>query len=179
MPRGENRIGEACSMIESRMTAAGDLCFADIEDELNAILRAEWQRLNADEEAQRFYRSVFDRTGEEGFYSHPDRVRGQGEQPTWTPNEAYIQAHERMWGAAARHLESLGLQLDAPFRELFYSSREYQDTASDHRRVFFGQFCDAGGTPVTAFMLTVPHSHDEFRFLVPLRISISHGSDHG
>jgi hypothetical protein len=167
-------------MIEASTPACTGVPFSDIENRVNELLRDAWRTLNSDEAAQCYYRAVFDRTGEEGFYSDADRVRGNGEQPTWSPNEAYIQAHERMWAPADRYLASVGLQLDAPFRELFYSSREYKDTPSDHRRVFFGQFCNNDGVPVTAFMLTVPHSHDEFRFLVPLRISLSKRSpDHG
>jgi hypothetical protein len=171
--------GATCAMrgmTESANAAHTRISCRDVEDRVNALLHDAWRKLNADRAALCFYRSIFDRTGEEGFYSDPDRVSGSGEQPTWSPNEAYIQAHERMWQPVAEFLASVGLQLDAPFRELFYSSREYKDTLSDHRRVFFGQFCDVQGTPVTAFMLTVPHSHDEFRFLVPMRIAISQRS---
>jgi hypothetical protein len=163
-------------MFESASAEHTGITFRDVEERVNALLHDAWRKLNADAAALRFYHSIFDRTGEEGFYSDPDRVRGSGELPTWSPNEAYIQAHERMWKPVDKFLASVGLQLDAPFRELFYSSREYQDTISDHRRVFFGQFCDEQGVPVTAFMLTVPHSHDEFRFLVPMRIAISQRS---
>lgn len=163
-------------MIESANAAHARVSIRDVEDRVNALLHDAWRKLNTDQAALRFYGSIFDRTGEEGFYSDPDRVRASGEQPTWSPNEAYIQAHERMWQPVEEFLASVGLQLDAPFRELFYSSREYKDTVSDHRRVFFGQLCDDQRVPVTAFMLTVPHSHDEFRFLVPMRISISRRS---
>jgi len=143
---------------------------------VNAILRQAWRQLNEDRDAQRYYSSIFDRTGEEGFYSASDRLRGEGEMPTWSPNEAYIQSHEAMWEPVTRYLAGLGLRMQGTFRDLFRFSREYRDTETEHRRVFWGQLETAQGRPLTAFMLTVPHSHECFRYSVPMIVRLSESS---
>jgi len=152
------------------------LDFSQIEAHVNQILRREWRKLTSNPETQAYYGAIFDHTVEEGFYCKPHRAKEPGEIPTQGPNEAYMQSHEKMWEAVDRYLESVDLQLEAGFRELFPSSREYEDSEAQHRRVFWGQLCNAAGQPVTAFMLTVPHSHECFRYFAPLEISLSNSS---
>ena len=146
---------------------------ADVERTVNEILRREWHDLISSPDAVAYYSSIFDRTVDEGFYSDPNRVRGHGETPTWGPNEAYIRSHEKMWEPVDRYLESVHLKLESTFHELFFSSREYEDSETEHRRVFWGQLCDRDGRAVTAFMLTVPHSHECFRYSAAIQIALS------
>ncbi len=157
----------------TRESTGSRVDFAAVESAVNEILDREWRNLVSDPEAQARYARHFDRTVEEGFYEDPRRRGDSLPPPGARPNEAYILAHEAMWEPVDRYLETVGWTLDRSFRELFASSREYEDTATEHRRVFFGQFLDPDGRPVTAFMLTVPHSHAGFRFSTPMLIGLS------
>jgi hypothetical protein len=148
----------------------GDILrFAEIEADVNEILAREWRELSSNPEARARYGAIFERTVEDGFYLDADRH----EAPGAGPNAAYIQSHEEMWQPVDRYLESVGLRLEANFRDLFPASHEYEDTETEHRRVFWGQLCNLRGTPVTAFILTVWHSHERFHFSAPMRVSLS------
>jgi hypothetical protein len=150
-------------------------CFVEIEARMNEILGQEWQELVSDPEAQAYYGSIFERSVEGGFYSDPQRGNVPGQLPASGPNEAYIQSHEKMWEAVDRYLAAVDLKLEGAFRHLFSSSREYEDSETEHRRVFCGQLCNAEGKPLTSFMLTVPHSHERFRYSAPMQIALSKG----
>lgn len=149
------------------------LCLTTIEAAINEILHSEWAQLISDPAAESRYGSIFDRSVEVGFYDDRHRAHDTQPHPDAKPNEAYIQAHEAMWQPVDRYLDSVGLRLGCTFRQLFLSSREYEDSAIEHRRVFFGEMTDARGRGITAFMLTVPHSHECFRFSMPMRIALS------
>src|SRR5215467_8758081 len=119
---------------------------------------------------------LFDRTQEAGFYADKSQVRGHGEQPTWARNPAYMNSLEELWVGAAARLDQDGLSLKTSLRDLFPSSREYHDSENDHHRVFYEQLVDKETqTPKTAFMLTVPHSHDGFRYVEAPVIRLSEG----
>jgi hypothetical protein len=148
-------------------------CFATIEANVNRILHTEWERLCSSSESRAFFSAIFERTVAEGFYADPGR--SSGGIPSGGPNEAYLSSHLQMWEPVERYLESLGLRLEATFRDLFGVSREFEDSPTEHRRVFWGQLCDGAG-PVTAFMLTVPHSHECFRYSAPMHILLSRSS---
>lgn len=140
--------------------------FVRLEREINDILREACQLLMSSPARVEHFSSLFDRTYETGFYTDNSDVRGHGEQPTWSPNPAYMNSLEEIWVGAAARLDEEGLSLEKSLRELFPSSREYHDLENDHRRVFSGQLVDKGTqVPQTFFMLTVPHSHDGFRYV--------------
>ena len=92
--------------------------FAEIEADVNEILAREWRELCSNPEARARYGAIFERTVEDGFYLDPDRH----EAPGAGPNAAYIQSHEEMWQPVDRYLESVGLRLEASFRDLFPAS---------------------------------------------------------
>jgi hypothetical protein len=140
----------------------------EVEARVNEILRRQWNELSSNPATQAYYRAIFDRTVEEGFYSDPNRASGEGSGSG--PNEAYLLSHEKMWEAVDGYLKAMHLKVDGTFRELFFSSREYEDSETEHRRVFCGHLCNFEGRPVTAFMLTVPHSHRSFRYPTPMQI---------
>lgn len=150
-------------------SGADVLRFAAIEADVNEILTREWRALGSNPEARAHYGAIFERTVEDGFYLEPNR----SETPAAGPNAAYIQSHEEMWEPVDRYLESVGLRLEANFRDLFPASHEYEDLETEHRRVFWGQLCNLQGRPVTAFILTVWHSHERFHYSAPMRISLS------
>lgn len=148
--------------------------FAGLEQELNEILSRACEALMGSPAKVKHFAGLFDRTHESGFYTNSDRIRGQGEQPTWSPNPAYIDSLEEMWTEAAARLEQRGLALEKGLRELFFTSHEYHDRENDHRRVFHGHLVDKQtGVPRTFFMLTVPHSHDGFRYVDAPAIRLS------
>lgn len=145
-----------------------------LELELNAILAEACHGLMSSRARVEHFASLFDRTHEAGFYAAGGPVRGEGEQPTWKPNPAYIDSLEEMWTGVEECLDRRGLALESPLRELFFTSHEYHDRVNDHRRVFHGQVVDkVSGIPRTFFMLTVPHSHDGFRYVEPPVIRLS------
>src|SRR5271169_4806823 len=112
--------------------------FKLIEARVNEILDASCQQLLADRAKRDYYASLFDRSSETGFYAQGDGPRGEGEQPTWAPNPAYMDSLEEMWIPVAAFLEQSGLVLEKTLRELFFLSPEYKDRAADHRRIFHG-----------------------------------------
>jgi len=148
--------------------------YRHVESEINAILTAACDRLMSDEEKVAHYSQLFDRSSESGFYASPNAPRGEGEQPTWSPNPAYMDSIEELWIPVEGKLKDYGLALEKTLRELFYLSHEYKDRKQDHRRVFHGQFVDIErGVPVTYFMMSIPHSHDGFRYVTAPQIQIS------
>jgi hypothetical protein len=137
-----------------------------LERELNQVLSTACGELMGSPPRVEHFARLFDRTHESGFYTQSSGVRGQGEQPTWSPNPAYIDSLEEIWVGAAECLDRRGLALDKSLRELFFTSHEYHDRENDHRRVFHGHLVEREtGVPRTFFMLTVPHSHDGFRYV--------------
>ena len=156
--------------------------FAALERHINdRLARARDEIMSRPEEVER-YQSMFDRSGETGFYDPSGPIRGEGEQPDWQPNPAYMRSLEAIWepqeGQGWESTEELlraqGLRLERSLYELFFESREYEDTEHAHRRVFSGHIVDAeSGIPVTFFMLTVPHSHERFELSTAPEISIS------
>ncbi len=148
--------------------------FQQLESEMNTILSSACARLMSDDEKVAYYSSLFDRTSESGFYASAAGPRGEGEQPTWSPNPAYMDSLEELWIDVEAKLAESGLTLEKTLRELFYLSHEYMDQTADHRRVFHGQLIDVErGKPVTYFMLSIPHSHAGFRYITPPYIQIS------
>lgn len=148
--------------------------FATLEQELNEILSKACRELMSSPAKVEQFGRLFDRTHETGFYREGGDVRGQGEQPTWSPNPAYMDSIEEIWTEADARLEESDLALEKSLRELFFSSHEYQDRENDHRRVFHGHLIDkTTGIPRTFFMLTVPHSHDGFRYVDAPSIRLS------
>jgi hypothetical protein len=152
---------------QQRRTQPGaESLFVRLEREINDIMREACQLLMSSPSKVEHFSRLFDRTQEAGFYADKSQVRGHGEQPTWAPNPAYMNSLEEIWVGAAARLDEEGLSLETSLRDLFSSSREYHDRENDHRRVFYGQLIDhATRIPKTAFMLTVPHSHDGFRYV--------------
>lgn len=153
--------------------AAGTIGCSEIEARINEILRQEWNALSSNPERKAYYSAIFEQTVEGGFYSDPRRSNRDGEAPTSDPNEAYIRCHEEMWEKVDVYLSSLPLALETGFRELFPSSREYEDSETEHRRVFRGRLCDSAGRPVATFALTVPHSHQRFRISAPMQLALA------
>jgi hypothetical protein len=153
--------------------------FAVLESEVNTALALAWREIVADPARVERYQSMFDRAGEAGFYGPDSLVKGQGEQPTWQPNPAYMKSLEAMWegdgdGSCSQLLGSRGLALERSLYELFFVSREYEDTENHHRRVFNGHVLDVrSGRPLTFFMLTVPHSHERFELTTAPVVAIS------
>jgi hypothetical protein len=145
--------------------------FAALEQEVNDRFQRSRDAIMGEPAQVERYQSMFDRSGESGFYDPNGPIRGEGEQPTWEPNPAYIRSLEAMWdategddwGSSEELLASHGLKLERSLYELFFDSREYEDTEHVHRRVFFGHIVQSeDDKPVTFFMLTVPHSHERF-----------------
>lgn len=134
----------------------------DVERKINEILRGKCEEILSDSAQVRYFSSIFDRTSEEGFYTSVEGPAGKGEKPTWSPNEAYMQSAERMWEPVLEYIAVTELQTDKSLRDLFPETREYKDTETNHRRVFFGQLCNNQREPITAFMLTIAHSHEKF-----------------
>lgn len=158
---------------QSRSTTQRPSC-AGLERELNAVLSQACHELMGSQARVEHFANMFDRTHEAGFYAAGGPVRGQGEQPTWKPNPAYIDSLEEMWTGVEECLDGRGLALEKTLRELFFTSHEYHDRVNDHRRVFHGQLLEKeSGIPRTFFMLTVPHSHDGFRYVEPPVIRLS------
>ncbi len=153
--------------------------FAIVEGELNAAMERAYSAILSDPDRVAEYSAMFDRSGESGFYGPESPVKGRGEQPTWQPNPAYMRSLEAIWegdeeGSAERLLARSGVVLERSLYDLFFDSREYEDTEHNHRRVFSGQILEAdGGRPLTFFMLTVPHSHERFELTTPPVIAIS------
>lgn len=134
-----------------------------LEHDINDILHRAWLALMNDPAACGRYSALFDRTVEGQFYAAPNQVKGEGEQPTWAPNPAYMQSLEFLWEGCEPLLTTNGLGLEKPLREAFYESREYKDFDDVHRRVFVGQLLDTStGIPSTLYLLSVPHSHAGF-----------------
>ncbi len=146
--------------------------FDALEKKINSILENEFVALANDSARLAHYSSLFDRRSEDGFYRTLEGPRGLGEQPTWHPNEAYMQSIEAMWQPVGALLNEHGLRASQSLRESFPSTREYQDFPAVHRRVFIGQFVQ-NEKPITLFMLTVPHSHEKFHYSQAPIISIS------
>lgn len=158
------------------LKATKDYQFNAIEDEINQILNEACQIMLATEDKVSYYSSLFDRSSETGFYSGKKGPRGEGEQPTWAPNPAYMDSLEELWVPVDEKLKKYGLTLEKPLRELFYQSHEYKDKKSDHRRVFHGQLVDMENRkPVTYFMINIPHSHTHFNYVRPPQIQIASG----
>jgi hypothetical protein len=154
--------------------AAEQRSLVGLEQELNEILSKACEELMGSPARVEHFAGLFDRSHETGFYANTDRIRGQGEQPTWSPNPAYIDSLEEMWTEAAARLDQRGLALEKGLRDLFFTSHEYHDRENDHRRVFHGHLVDkVTGIPRTFFMLTVPHSHDGFRYVDAPAIRLS------
>lgn len=150
------------------------LDFAALESEINTLLHTACERMMSDAGQVEHYRSLFDRSSESGFYSGEDGPRGEGERPDWAPNPAYMSSLEKLWEPVAVRLESDGLTLEKSLRDLFFLSHEYRDRDTDHRRVFHGQLVDAErGVPVSYFLLSIPHSHEDFRYVTAPEIQIS------
>jgi hypothetical protein len=150
------------------------VCFKTLETDLNEILRGELGKLMADRKRVNHFARLFDRTSENNFYTGAHGPQGVGEQPTWAPNPAYMDSLEELWLPVEEKLREFGLGLEKSLRDLFYLSHEYKDQDQDHRRVFHGQLIDiARGTPVTYFMINIPHSHAGFQYLVPPAIQIA------
>jgi hypothetical protein len=155
--------------------------FASVEAEINSRLAVAWDAIMSDAERVAAYQAMFDRSGEAGFYDPEGPVKGRGEQPSWEPNPAYIKSLEAMWypdggrwQSSQEVLDGHALKLERTLYELFFDSREYEDTEHVHRRVFSGHIVDdASGRPVTFFMLTVPHSHERFELSTAPVIAIS------
>ena len=153
--------------------------FAVLESEVNTALARAWREIVADPARVEQYQSMFDRTSEAGFYGPDGPIKGQGEQPTWQPNPAYMKSLEAMWegdedGSCSHLLASRELALERSLYELFFVSREYEDSENHHRRVFNGHVLDArSGRPLTFFMLTVPHSHERFELTTAPVVAIS------
>jgi len=151
-----------------------DVGLQTLESEVNELLESVCGELMADAERVEYYAGLFDRTMESGFYSGRGGPKGAGEQPTWAPNPAYMDSLEELWKPVDEALARHGLVLEKSLRDLFYESREYKDQRLDHRRVFHGQLMDKkNGVAVTYFMMSIPHSHETFRYLMPPRIQIS------
>lgn len=137
-----------------------------LERELNELLKTRWMLLNDDIKIQQKFISTFDQGNHHRM--------GIGEKPTWSPNEAYMSSLEWLWQPAEEQLNHYNLAIDASLRNLFQESREYLDDETEHRRIFYGQIVDAPTKfGITAFMLTVPHSHRCFCYPAPVTIQIS------
>lgn len=64
--------------------------------------------------------------------------------------------------------------LEKSLRELFYLSHEYEDNVDCHRRVFHGHVVHGElATPITYFMMTVPHSHTRFEYVGAPRVQLA------
>jgi hypothetical protein len=157
--------------------------FAALERQINDRFVESRDKIMGDPAQIEKYQAMFDRTGEEGFYDEGGPIRGEGEQPTWEPNPAYMKSLEAMWeaqegdgwGSSEELLAANGLKLERTLYELFFDSREYEDTEHVHRRVFYGHIVDTETkVPVTFFMLTVPHSHERFELSTAPVMVISH-----
>lgn len=137
-----------------------------LEQRLNQLLCERWKLLNSDSELQQKFISIF---------AQGNHFRmGVGEKPTWSPNESYMASLEWLWQPAEELLNLHQLATDEPLRILFEESREYLDDETEHRRIFYGQIVDASTKlGITAFMLTVPHSHRCFCYPAPVTIQIS------
>lgn len=148
-------------------------CFEELEQDINAILERSFQLLMASDAEVAQYRSQFDRSSESGFY-RAGMPKGRGEQPTWSPNPAYINSLEKMCEPVLKQLANYGLQLEKSLRELFFLSHEYEDSGECHRRVFHGQVVDGERrSPVTYFMMVVPHSHARFEYVGAPRVQLA------
>lgn len=148
--------------------------FPEIETTLNELLASACSKLMSDPVRVSHYAGLFDRSTETGFYSRPDGPQGIGEAPTWAPNPAYMNSLEELWHPVEAFLDQNDLALEKPLRDLFFLSREYKDREHDHRRIFHGQLiAKAEGTPVTYFMLNIPHSHKEFGYITSPKIQIA------
>lgn len=148
--------------------------FETVQRQINGALRDSLRQIESNPDKFQRFADRFDRTAEAGFYSGEGAPRAEGETPTWSPNPAYIESLEEMWESALRVLKNHGLEPDSPIREQFDSSREYKDSPASHRRVFIGQLVSRiSGKPVTLYVLTVPHSHDRFEYVVPPHIHLS------
>ncbi len=75
--------------------AAGKM--ASLERDVNAEFSRAHGALMSDPVRVATYQGMFDRSVETGFYAADSPIRGQGEQPTWKPNPAYIQSLVAMW----------------------------------------------------------------------------------
>lgn len=131
--------------------------FSTLENDINTILIERYQALIAtDSPAKKQFASIF-------TYENNENAKGQGEKPSWTPNEAYISTLEWLWQPVEDHLATMNLTLTTPWRQSFADSREYEDYETVHRRIFFGQLTDkTKGYPITSFMLTSTHDHRKF-----------------
>ena len=144
--------------------------FYEIEQNINLLLNQGFDEVKAN---SNFYQKMFDRICEEGFYG-TEKLKGKGEMPTWKPNPAYMESLEFMWLKVDKYLQKIGLTTDSTLRELFKFSREYKDSKFVHRRVFIGQLIeDKSQVGVTLFMLSVPHSHQCFKYSFAPYINIS------
>src|SRR5688572_3957379 len=85
---------------------------AGLEEELNAVLSRACRELTTSQARVEHFAGLFDRTHETGFYSAGGQVRGEGEQPTWRPNPAYMDSLEEMWTRAEACLDQRGLALE-------------------------------------------------------------------
>lgn len=142
--------------------------FAEIETQINLLLSQEIKQIRNQTDQ---YQPIFDRAAETAFYTQP---KGLGEVPTWEPNPAYMLSTECFWEKPAQYLQSIGLRTEQTLREMFFMSREYQDSEQVHRRVFCGQLVELETqVSVTFFLLTVPHSHHRFEYYYDPYISIS------
>jgi hypothetical protein len=157
--------------------------FAALELEVNAALARASAAITTDPAQVAMYSAMFDRTGESGFYGPDAPVKGRGEQPTWEPNPAYMKSLEAIWdgeqaGSAQQLFSERGLALERPLYDMFFDSHEYEDSERNHRRVFHGHILQAPeGRPLTFFMLTVPHSHQQFELTTAPVIAISRALD--
>jgi hypothetical protein len=136
-----------------------------LEREVNEALDGTCRAILDDTDRRQHYASLFDRSSEEGFYGSSEGPKGEGEQPAWEPNPAYMDSLEEMWVACAEILHRNELELGEPLRKAFFSSYEYKDTLDNHRRVFTGHVVSTRtGIPITLYALTVPHSHRGFDY---------------
>lgn len=148
--------------------------FDVLEDRINVDLKSNYQCLKNDESKIQHYASLFDRTVEEGFYNGGNLRQGEGEIATWEPNPAYMNSLEELWIGIPEILNEYDLAMEKSLRELFFESREYKDYTVIHRRVFMGQIVNSkNNKAVTMCILTVPHSHSGFEYVIQPSVHIS------
>ena len=141
--------------------------FRNLEESLNKILLTRTKEINENAELNGKFNLL--------FKQEENHSRGMGEKPSWEPNQAYMQSLEWIWSGCETNLTKSNLAIIKSLTELFKESREFKDSGCQHRRIFYGQLMNMDNNiPVTAFMLSAPHSHDKFLYPAPIQIHISY-----
>jgi hypothetical protein len=147
---------------------------AELEEDINAALKASYQRLKRNRVRWNKLKAIHQRAVAAGFYEGKRERDGRppGKRP---PNPAYMAALNHMWRPAEKALKRKGLLRDETLRELFATSLEFSGHHCDNR-VFAGHLWPLNGAERHAiFILVVPHDspgHDHFRLPYPPRIII-------